>query len=189
MIRGVGLEVCKGPVGLGVFGIGGIDMGMFVHLIEPVGHAGDHVAHMLGIGAEDQVLPCPVGHVPVENVLQAFGQIQGAAQLLQDLFRGVAGCLVSAAAGAELVLREVVFVFENREDVLRCRKDPADDGLAEAHLRGNVSVEEFLGHVALTVEITHICGGKTQDCCGRICSQEPLHAKAPLGCARAVKLV
>ena len=167
VIRGICLEVRESPVGLGVFGIGGIDMRMFIHLIKPVGYTADHVAHMLGIGAEDQVLPCPVGHVPVEDILQAFGQIQGAAQLLQDLFRGVAGGPALRMTGAELVLRKVVFILENRENILRCRKDAADDGFAEAHLRGDAAVEELLGHVALRIEVTDRCGREAKDCCGR----------------------
>ena len=189
MSGSIRLEVRESPVGFRIFGIGGVDMRMRIHLIKPVRYPADHVTHVFGIGTEDKVLPCPVRHMSVENVLKALGKVKSAAKLLQDLFRGVAGGPAFRMAGAELVLREVIFVFEDREDIFGGRKDAADDGLAEGHLGGDMSVEELLGHVALTVKVTNICGSQAEDFCGWEKFEEAPDTPSPLLGARAVKLI
>ena len=189
VVASVRLEVREGPGRRGVIGIGGIDMRMRIHEVEPVLSGPDHLGHVLEVRAEDEILPRPVRHVLCEELIHADRVFQRPPQLLDDLFGRVPGRPAFRAPGPQLILCEIVLVLEDREHILRCRQDSPDNGLAQAHLRGDLSVKKLLGHVALAVEVTDVRGGQTDEQGLREALPQAAEALAPDAGAGAVHLV
>ena len=68
---------------------------------------------------------------------------------------------------SRLIPRQVLLVFKTRGHIFRGRQNTPDDCLAQGHFRCNMAIEQFLGHVAVIIEVTHIGGGQTQQFCMR----------------------
>ena len=177
------------PAVIRVIGIGGVDMRVRIHEMEPVLSGTDHLGHVLVIRAEDEILPRPVRHVFCEELIHADGVFERSSQLLDDLLGRVPGRPVFRSSGPQLVLCEIVLVPEDRQHIIRRGQDSPDDGFAEAHLRGDLSVKKLLGHVALSVEVTDVGGGQTDEPGLGEALPEAAEALAPDAGAGAVHLI
>ena len=73
MLALVGLEGGKGAARLGVGRISGIDVGVLIQLSEPLRGFADHLAHVLRVGTEDDVLAVCRRHVPGKDRIHSLG--------------------------------------------------------------------------------------------------------------------
>ena len=66
-----------------IFGIGAIDMRVWVNLCEPLPCFVNHFIHVLGIGAEDEVFAVVIRHMPGEDLRKAGGIFESTAELFK----------------------------------------------------------------------------------------------------------
>ena len=75
--------------GLGVAGIGLVNLDVFIYIREPLRHMGCHLVHMLLAGTKDDIFSTRLCDMLCENLVEAVGLFQGPAQSFQVFLIGV----------------------------------------------------------------------------------------------------
>ena len=127
--------------------------------------------------------------MPCKHLVQAVRLFQRAAQGVEVFLVGVLHAGAAQTVHPRLIFCQFVLVAEHRSHILRGRQNTPHDGFAQGHFRRDAAVEQFLGHVAVVVEIADIGGGQPQKFCVRAECQKFLYPFAPVFCARPVKFV
>ena len=105
-------------------------MGVGIHLGKPFRGKGDHLVHMLLIGAENNVLACPVFHMLAEDFIQAVRLFQRTAQGFQIFLSLVPDSLALGRADTLLILLQILLIGKHRQHIFRRVQDAPDDGFA-----------------------------------------------------------
>ena len=84
--------------------------GVLIHLPEPLRGFADHLAHVLRVGAEDDVLAICLRHVPDKDLIHSLGLFEGAAQGVQKLLTLILHSLASGLPDAGFVFVQFVLI-------------------------------------------------------------------------------
>ena len=187
MIGIVRLEAGKRRAGGGVVRVGFVQVRLRIHAREPGRSLGHHLVHMVKVGAKDQVFA--FGQVFGKHFVQAVRLFQRAAQRFEVFI--VRGLQTGRAqvGHALLIAGQIPAVAEHGGHIFRRRQNPPDDCFAQGHFAGDIAVEQFVGHVALVIEIADVGGRKAQQFRLRAGGQQPLQRGGPFLRAGAVVFV
>lgn len=189
MVTGIGLEGGEGGTGLGVIGVGGIEMGVGVYAAEPLGTAPEHALHGLVIRDKKEVLAAFVRHVLFEDRIQTVGAFDSTAERLENFLSPDPDSFAARPADTGLITLQVPVKGKHGEDILRRSEDAGGNGLAQGHLGSDTVVEELVRHVTLIIQIADIGGGEAEDGDGGTGTEKAPDPFAPLFGAAAVELV
>lgn len=189
VVTRVGLESGEGGTGLGVIGVGCIEMGGGVYAAEPLGTAPEHALHGLVIRDKEEVLAAFVRHVLFEDHIQTVGALDSAAERLEHFLGPGPNGFAARPADAGLITLQVPVKGKHGEDILRRSEDAGGNGLAQGHLGGDAVVEELVSHVTLVIQVADIGGGEAENGDGGTGTEKAPDPFAPLFGAAAVELV
>ena len=144
---------------------------------------------MFDAGAEDNILAMPFGDMFLKYGVKPLRLLKRTAQRVEALLCRVTHGPVFGAAYAGLISLYIFLAGIYGNDICRRSEDAAHHRLAERHFRGDVAVKEFVGHVALIVEVTNVCRRQAKHRRLRIRRKQPLDSVAPHLRAAAVKFV
>ena len=160
MIGIVRLEAGKRRAGGGVVRVGFVQVRLRIHAREPGRSLGHHLVHMVKVGAKDQVFA--FGQVFGKHFVQPVRLFQRTAQRFEIfIVRGLQAGRAQVGH-ALLIAGQVPAVAEHGGNIFRRRQNPPDDRFAQGHFAGDIAVEQFVGHVALVIEIADVGGRKAQ---------------------------
>ena len=106
---------------------------------------------MFDAGAEDNILAMPFGDMFLKYGVKPLRLLKRTAQRVEALLCRVTHGPVFGAAYAGLISLYIFLAGIYGNDICRRSEDAAHHRLAERHFRGDVAVEEFVGHIALIV--------------------------------------
>ena len=82
-----------------------------------------------------------------------------------------------------------MLILEHGGYILRGRQNTPDDGFAQGHFGSNMTVKQFLGHIAVVIQIPHVGGSQSQQLCLWTQRQQLLRAVAPILGTSTVELI
>ena len=143
---------------------------------------------MLVVRAEDNVLTVPLLHMLLKNTIQSIRLLRHPAQLVQI----VLGCLLyrcACFACTAHIAFQILLTGIIGNDIFGRRQTAAYNGFAKRHLMRHTAVKQFVGHIALIIQIANAGRRQANEQRRRIHSQQLLYAFSPFFRAAAVELI
>ena len=112
-------------------------------LPEPLRGFVDHLAHVLRMGAEDDVLAVCLRHVPRKALIHPLRLFKGAPQGVQKLLALIPHGLAFGLPDAGFVFVQLALTGNQRKDIFRRVQDVTHDLISEAKRMSKVTVVSF----------------------------------------------
>ena len=186
---GIRLEFRKRLAGTRIFGIGHVEMDVWIHSGKPGAGLFYHLAHVLHTGAEHDVFAAFARHVAGKHLLQAIRLLQCPAQGIQIFLVHIPQRSRPHGAHLFLVSLQLVLVFEHGGHILWGRQNSPDDRLTQGKFTCDMAFEQLFGHIAHIIQISFVGCGKAQQLCVGVGCNGTLYRIAPLLCTAPVEFI
>ena len=163
----VRLKVCKGLVGVRVIRIGFVHHYVRVDPGEPLRHMGNHLVHVLLVGAEHDVFAALVRDMMGKDPVQTVRLFQCTAECVQIFLVHILNARCPQVIHPRLILCKGFLVLINGGHIFRGRQNTPDDCFAKGHVARNTAVKKFFCHVAVIIQIPNVCRCQPQQFCVR----------------------
>ena len=123
---------------------------------------GDHLIHVLLIGAKHDIFTRLVRDMPCKYLIQSICFFQCPAECIQILLVHILNSGRAQIINSVLISCQLFLILINGRYIFRGRQNSPDDGFAQGHFRCNVAVKQFLCHITVVIKVADIGSTQTQ---------------------------